>query len=199
VGACKLAKAARLSRQLFPDGSTPCYISPGNRRIRPARTSRIIFNKEFVMTSLAALRGALFAAALGLAVHAHADSFASSASSAGSASSGSMSDSLQGSSNSATGGNRHADGNYRILDIDNTPGRAGSTRVAMQGDDPQQRIVLDLPQAVFAKQGLGCGDLVHAQNRPYGIEFARADTREAFFLVLEDTVYHELAARKVTL
>jgi type IV secretory pathway TrbL component len=151
------------------------------------------------MTSLT-LRRAILAAALGLAVHAHADSFTSSASSAGSASSGSVSDSLQGSSHSSTGGNnRRADGNYQIIDIDQTPGRAGSTRIAMQAGDPQQRIVLDLPQAVFAKQGLGRGDFVHAQNRPYGIEFARADTREAFFLVLEDAVFNELAARKVIL
>jgi hypothetical protein len=156
------------------------------------------FDQGFFMTSFTVLRGAIVAAALGLAVHAHADS-TSSASSAGSASSGSVSDSLQGSSNSSTGDKRRADGNYQIIDIDQTPGRAGSTRVAMQAADPQQRIVLDLPQAVFAKQGLARGDFVRAQNRPYGIEFARADTREAFFLVLEDAVYKELAARKVSL
>ncbi|MES2758859.1 MAG: hypothetical protein V4693_15905 [Pseudomonadota bacterium] len=145
------------------------------------------------------LRGAILAAALGVAVHAHAGSLTSSASSAGSASSGSVSDSFQGSSNSSTGDNKRADGNYQIIDIEQTPGRAGSTRIAMQAGDPQQRIVLDLPQAVFAAQGLGRGDLIHAQNRSYGIEFARADTRQAFFLVLEDKVYNELAPRKVTL
>ena len=150
------------------------------------------------MTNSTILRRALVVAALGLAMQAHADS-TSSASSAGSASSGSVSDSLAGSSNSSTGNDRRADGTYQIIDIDHTPGRAGSTRVAMQADDPQQRIVLDLPQAVFDRQGLARGDFVHAQNRSYGLEFARADTREAFFLVLEDTVYKELAARKVTL
>jgi hypothetical protein len=149
------------------------------------------------MTTLTLLRGAMLAAALGLAIQAHADS-TSSASSAGSASSGSVSDSLQGSSHSSNGDQRRADGNYRIIDIDRTPGRAGSTRVAMQAGE-QQRIVLDLPEAVFARQGLMRGDFVQARNRPYGLEFARADTREAFFLVLEDTVYRELAARKVTL
>jgi type IV secretory pathway TrbL component len=151
------------------------------------------------MTISTILRGALVAATLGLAMQAHADS-TSSASSAGSASSGSVSDSLAGSSNSSKGDDkRRADGNYQIIDIDHTPGRAGSTRVAMQAGDPQQRIVLDLPEAVFAKQGLARGDFVHAQNRSYGLEFARADTREAFFLVLEDAVYKELAARKVSL
>jgi hypothetical protein len=150
------------------------------------------------MTISTILRGAVVVATLGLAMQAHADS-TSSASSAGSASSGSVSDSLAGSSNSSKGDNRRADGNYQIIDIDHTPGRAGSTRVAMQAGDPQQRIVLDLPQEVFAKQGLARGDFVHAQNRSYGLEFARADTREAFFLVLEDAVYNELAARKVSL
>jgi hypothetical protein len=144
-------------------------------------------------------RSAILAAAFGLAVSAHAGS-TSSASSAGSESSGSVSDSLQGSSHSSTGdNNKRADGNYQIIDIDQTPGRAGSTRIAMQAGDPQQRIVLDLPQAAFAKAGLARGDMVHAQNRSYGMEFARADTREAFFLVLEDAVYKELSARKVTL
>ncbi|GGE74899.1 hypothetical protein [Massilia psychrophila] len=150
------------------------------------------------MTTSTILRGAIVAAALGLAMQAHADS-TSSASSAGSASSGSVSDSLAGSSNSSKGDDRRADGNYQIIDIDHTPGRAGSTRVAMQAGDPQQRIVLDLPEEVFARQGLTRGDFVHAKNRSYGLEFARADTREAFFLVLEDTVYKDLAARKVAL
>ena len=151
------------------------------------------------MTTSTILRATLVAAALGLSLGAHADS-TSSASSAGSASSGSVSDSLAGSSNSSKGDDRRrADGNYQIIDIDHTPGRAGSTRVAMQAGDPQQRIVLDLPQEVFAKQGLARGDFVHAKNRSYGLEFARADTREAFFLVLEDAVYKELAARKVSL
>jgi hypothetical protein len=150
------------------------------------------------MPNFTVLRGAILAAGLGLAIAAHADS-TSSASSAGSASSGSVSDSLQGSSHSSTGGDRRADGNYQIIDIDQTPGRAGSTRIAMQAGDPQQRIVLDLPEAVFAKQRLARGDFVHAQNRSYGIEFARADNRQPFFLVLEDAVYKELAARKVTL
>ncbi|MDB5919120.1 MAG: uncharacterized protein JWR40_3354 [Massilia sp.] len=150
------------------------------------------------MTTSTILRGALVVAALGLAMGAHAGS-TSSASSAGSASSGSVSDSLAGSSNSSKGDDRRADGNYQIIDIDHTPGRAGSTRVAMQAGDPQQRIVLDLPEEVFAKQGLARGDFVHAKNRSYGLEFARADTREAFFLVLEDAVYKELAARKVSL
>lgn len=92
------------------------------------------------------LRLVVAAGALGWALQAQAESIASSASSAGSASSGSVSDSLAGSSNSSNGnGKKVADGEYRIIQIAATPERAGRTRVTLQADDPQQRVVLDLP------------------------------------------------------
>ncbi len=155
------------------------------------------------MTSTASLRALVFAAAALTATQVFADSFASSASSAGSASSGSVSDSLQGSSNSSSGNNnnnRRAEGTYQILEVTPTPGRANSARIAMQlGDDANKRIVLDLPQKIVDKEALAGGGLVQVKNRDYGLEFARADNRQAFFLVLADEVYNELAARKVTL
>lgn len=149
------------------------------------------------MISIAAVRGAFIAAALGVAITAQADSVASSASSAGSASIGSISDSFGASSNSSNGDNKRADGRYRLTDIGDTPGRAGVARLTMQGDDPRQRIVLDLPKAVVQQQGFAPGDFVQAKNRDYGMEFARDDTRKAFYLVLADEWYNELAARKV--
>lgn len=140
------------------------------------------------------------AGALGLALQAHADSFVSSASSAGSASSGSISDSLNGSSNSSHGDKRKvADGEYRIIQIAATPERADRTRVTMQANDPQQRVVLDLPQVTFDKQQLAVGDAMYAQNRVYGIEFGRGDTHQPFYLVLADEWYGELASRPVSL
>ena len=141
------------------------------------------------------------AGALACALTAQADSFVSSASSAGSASSGSISDSLAGSSNSSNGNNRRvADGNYRIIEIGVTPERAERTRITMQmDDDAQQRVVLDMPQATFAQQGMNAGDMMYAQNRVYGIEFGRADKREPFYLVLQDEWYGELASRPVKL
>ncbi|RSZ39581.1 MULTISPECIES: hypothetical protein [unclassified Variovorax] len=134
-------------------------------------------------------------------IGAHAESFASSvASSASSASSGSVSDSLRGSSRSSFDGGKVAEGDYRITEVAQAGGREGFTRVAMQSDsDAQRRIVLELPQATFAKERLGPGDLVHAQQRTYGIAFARGDTREAFYLVLADDWYAGLAARPVSL
>lgn len=139
------------------------------------------------------------AGALTLAVAANAESFASSASSAGSASSGSISDSLSGSSDSSKGDRKVADGDYRIIQIAQTPDRANRTRVTLQADDPAQRIVLDMPQATFEQQQLAAGDKMYAQNRVYGIEFGRGDTRQPFYLVLADEWYSELASRPVTL
>lgn len=146
---------------------------------------------------LSVLRSTLVVAALGLASQAHADSFTSSASSAGSASVGSISDSLKGSSNSSRGDQRQANGNYHIIDTEQTPGRPGSKRLTMQADDSPQRIALDLPESIVARQALARGAAVNVKNRPYGLAFARSEHGEPFFLALEDAVFNELAARKV--
>jgi hypothetical protein len=145
----------------------------------------------------AALRSTIVVAALGFAMQAHADSLASSASSAGSASVGSISDSFKGSSNSSSGDQRQANGNYHIIDIAQTPGRPGSKRLAMQADDSQQRITLDVPESVVERQDLARGAAVNVKNRSYGLAFARSENGEPFFLALEDAVFNELAARKV--
>lgn len=146
-----------------------------------------------------ALRCIAAVGALTLALSANAESFASSASSAGSASSGSVSDSLSGSSDSSKGDRKVADGDYRIIQIAQTPDRADRTRLTLQADNPEDRIVLDMPQTTFEQQQLAAGDKMYAQNRVYGIEFGRGDTRQPFYLVLADEWYSELASRPVTL
>lgn len=152
------------------------------------------------MSISSSCRMVFVAGALAGSLAAHADSFVSSASSAGSASSGSISDSLNGSSNSSGGDKRKvADGEYRIIQIAATPDRADRTRITMQANDPQQRIVLDLPQITFDKQQLAVGDAMYAQNRSYGIEFGRSDKHQPFYLVLADEWYGELASRPVSL
>ncbi|MET0265368.1 MAG: hypothetical protein ABW202_07125 [Duganella sp.] len=152
------------------------------------------------MSIIYSMRLAAMAAMLTISLHAQADSFVSSASSAGSASSGSVSDSLSDSSNSSSGGNKVADGDYRIIEIAPTPGRADRTRLTLQAAEPAHRIVLDLPQTTFAQQGLAAGDTVYASNRPYGVEFGRRTTeRQPFYLVLADEWHDELASRPVTL
>ena len=155
------------------------------------------------MTSIRFFRlaslSATFAVASAVAFNANAEVFTSLASSAGSASSGSVSASLRSSSKSSFDGDKVADGDYRITEVAEATDRAGFARVALQRDGSQQRIVLELPQATFAKERLGPGDLVHAQQRAYGTAFARADNRQAFYLVLADDWYGELAARPVSL
>ena len=150
------------------------------------------------MSSPITLCLACVAAALSATLLAHADSFTSSASSAGSASSGSVSGSLRGSSNSSTGGDKAA-ADYRIIEVAKAPDRAGVARITMQADDTQQRIVLDLPRAIVDKEGLSSGNIVRTRKHVYGFEFARGDTREAFYLVLADEWYGEFAARPVRL
>jgi len=149
-------------------------------------------------------RHLLLAAALCTAAlaPAHADSFASSASSAGSASSGSISTSLNGSSNSSNRNDRIANGAYRIDGVEPlapVADRPAMVRLAMRAEQAGQPLTLDLPAAVFDRQHLGRGDLVDVQRRDYGFQFARNDTRTAFFLVLADDWHDELAARPVLL
>ena len=132
----------------------------------------------------------------------HAESLASSASSAGSASVGSISDSLRGSSNSSNGDrNRLADGEYRIIDVTASAENPQRVQLRMQpvASDQQGEIVLELPRAALGSQGMAAGDVVSARQRPYGYEFARAATREPFFLVLADDWKHDLDPRPVGL
>jgi hypothetical protein len=155
--------------------------------------------QEHSMTSIRFFRLACLGAVFAIAFNAKAEVFTSLASSAGSASSGSVSASLRSSSKSSFDGDKVADGDYRITEVAEATDRAGFTRIAMQSDGSQQRIVLELPQATFEKERLGPGDLVHAQQRAYGTAFARSDNRKAFYLVLADDWYGELAARPVGL
>jgi hypothetical protein len=58
--------------------------------------------------------------------------------------------------------------------------------------------VLVLPQAALDTQGLARGDTVSVRERAYGFEFARADNKQAFFLVLADDWQRELDPRPVS-
>ena len=133
-----------------------------------------------------------------------ADSLASSASSAGSASLGSLSESVHGSSKSSSGDNKVADGDYEVLELAALPGRPGMLRLRLQahaaatGNDEASAFLLDLPQKALGEHGLVVGAVVSVHNRPYGLEFARAQTGEAFFLVLSDEWRGDLNPRAVT-
>lgn len=141
--------------------------------------------------------------ATAIALPAHADSFTSSASSAGSASSGSVSDSISGSSKSSSGDDKKvAAGQYRVIDVAQAPGKPGATRLTLRAADAgasgnAAEFFLDLPQAALAERALPAGSLVQVSERPYGYEFAHADTRQAFFLALHDAWQRELHSRAI--
>lgn len=129
-----------------------------------------------------------------------AESFASSASSAGSASLGSLSDSLRDSSRSST--HKVAEGDYRIIEVAAAE-HPDVLRLKMQpvahADDDAAVIYLDVPQAALGDRAATRGDIVGVRQRPYGYEFAWADTGVAFFLVLADDWRQELDPRPVQL
>jgi hypothetical protein len=134
-----------------------------------------------------------------LAATAQADSFASSAVGASSKSVGSVSDSLTGASNASSGG-KHAAGRYRVTDVADAGGDTLRLTLQPEGDArPDAALQLTLPREALAARTVATGDVVQATPRPYGTEFAYADTRAAFFLVLEDDWHRELTARPVTL
>lgn len=148
--------------------------------------------------SAAAFATALFAAC---ALPAHADSVASSASSAGSASSGSISDSIGGSSNSSNRDKRVAAGDYKVIDVAQAPAKANTTRLTLRAlaAGVAEEFTLDVPNPALAARAVGAGEIVHVNERVYGYEFAYADTRQPFFLALQDAWYRELGSRQVTI
>jgi hypothetical protein len=129
-----------------------------------------------------------------------AESFASSASSAGSASVGSLSDSIRDSSGSST--HKVAEGDYRITDVAEAE-RQDTLRVKMQrvahADDDPAVIYLEVPRAALGDRAAARGDIVGVRQRPYGYEFAWADTGVAFFLVLAADWQRDLETRPVQL
>lgn len=143
-----------------------------------------------------------------------ADSFASSASSAGSASLGSISDSSKGSSKSSTGGTKVAEGDYKVIQVAALAGQPGMLQVKLQataqngksnsennGENTgeQGALWLTLPQQALTQRALVAGDVVSASNRPYGVAFAHADSRTAFFLLLADDWRNDLEPQRVAL
>lgn len=126
---------------------------------------------------------------------AQADSFVSSAAGAGSASLGSVSDSFKTSSGSSSGGDRRAEGRYRVTEVAQAD-EAGKLRLKLVRDGVEP-VELTLPQQALAARGVDVGDEVQATQQPYGIAFAHADTGQAFYLVLDDAWHRELAARVV--
>jgi hypothetical protein len=130
-----------------------------------------------------------------------AESIASTAASSASSTASSASDSLGASSNSSkSGGNTARAGDYRIEAMAAAE-QPGKVRLVLEPLAPTADsgggFVLTLPQAALEPQRVMRGDTVRVRERAYGFEFARADTNEAFFLMLTDASYRELDPRPV--
>ena len=148
---------------------------------------------------LAALAVLLCAAALPSMA---ASSAASSASDSIGTSVGSISGSIQKSSDSSSTTTKVADGDYKIIDMATVDERPGMVRVKLQavldrGADGE--FFLYLPHDVASQSGLAQGGIVTARQRPYGVEFAQGQAKQAFFLVLSDDWYRELQTTAVVL
>lgn len=146
------------------------------------------------LKSIAALTALLLAAA-----GAQADSFTSSASSASSESIGSVSTSVGKSSDSSSGEKKVADGDYRVIHTAALPERPGQLRLTLRAVNQADEFYLYVPQQTAERSGITAGATVSARQRPYGIEFSRAETGRAFFLALADDWFNELSSNAVKL
>ena len=127
---------------------------------------------------------------------------ASSASEGGSASVGSVSDSFEKSSDSSSKKEKTAAGDYKVIEVAAVAERPGTLRMKLQpvadaSDD--KAFFLYLPAQALAQSPVEAGQVVSARERAYGMEFAKADTGRAFFLVLHDDWYRELQSKAVVL
>jgi hypothetical protein len=132
---------------------------------------------------------------------------ASSASEGASASVGSVSTSFETSSDASSKKEKTAAGDYKLIDVADVAERPGTLRLTLQpvaaaatatakADD---HFILYVPAQVVAQNTVATGQVVSARPRAYGVEFAKADTGRAFFLVLHDEWHRELQSNAVTL
>ena len=162
--------------------------------------SGLLPHMDFISMNRLAPIGLVVSLGLG-ATAALAESIAASAASSASITASSASESSDASSDSSKSGNRTARaGDYRIEAV-TAAERPGKVRLALRALQPtpeHQGFTLVLPQAALEPQGLARGDTVSVRERAYGFEFARADTKQAFFLMLADAWQRELDPRPVT-
>ncbi len=163
----------------------------------------------FARTTMHHLKTPLVSAALLLAALASApagasSTTASSASDSASSTASSTSDSLKkssdGSSKTTTAVNS---GDYEVVDVARVAERPGSVRLRLQAvadRSADSEFFLYLPEQTFEQARLGAGQIVAARQRPYGLEFARGDSRQqGFFLVLDDDWARDLPSHVVAL
>jgi len=154
------------------------------------------------------LRSSSLAAALALtlglaAPAAHADTTLSgSLSDSIGTSVGSVSTSLKKSSQSSTGDDKTAAGDYKVIEMAALEGQPGMVRLKLQATAEQAQrdeFYLLLPQKAVDQGQVREGAIVTAQPRPFGLAFAAGQPRQPFFLVMDDAWYRELSSRAVVL
>lgn len=127
----------------------------------------------------------------------------SSVVSTGSESIGSSSTSIEKSSNSISGGDRRvAQGDYTVVEVAALEQRPGLLRVHLQAVGGTDDFFLLLPRQAAQRGAVVPGQVIAAQQRPYGIAFTTSalntEKPEPFFLVLDDAWYRELDSRPVS-
>lgn len=145
---------------------------------------------------------ALLAAVVLAAPAAYASSFVNSSVDGSVAGSRGSSDSVRLSSESSDDDRRAQieDGTYRIARIDRTADQ-GQVLLTLQpgrADTAARSFQLEVPAQAFGEVQPQLGELVRAQRRSYGVQFARGEEPQAFFLVVADAWQPGIAARPLT-
>ena len=134
-----------------------------------------------------------------LAASSTASSVSDSASSTASSTSDSLKKSSDGSSKTTAAVNS---GDYEVIDATRVAERPGTVRLRLQAvadRSADAEFFLYVPEQAFAQAQLAAGQIVAARQRPYGLEFARGDSRKSFFLVIDDDWARDLPSHAVTL
>ena len=148
------------------------------------------------LTSIALLLAALAMPAMA------ASSTSSAASDSASSAASSGSDSLKKSSDSSTKTDAAAAGDYEVMAVTAAAERPGTLRMTLQAvadRSAEGEYFLYVPQQTVDQSRLAAGQIVTARARPYGLEFAKGDTGQAFFLVLNDDWSADLPSHAVSL
>jgi hypothetical protein len=93
-------------------------------------------------------------------------------------------------------------GDYEVVEVALVPERPGTVRMRLQAvadRGVEGEFLLYLPQQTFEQNQLGAGQVIAARQRPYGVEFAKGDPRQAFFLVIDDDWARDLPSHVVAL
>ena len=132
-----------------------------------------------------------------------ASSVGSSVSDSLTESSGSVSDSVKGSSHSSSPDNKQVAGDYKVIDMAAVADKPGFVELHLlrvaAGTDAGADIYLKLPREAAAQGHVATGATITALQRPYGIEFATAQPRAAFYLALADDVLRDTKMAPVAL